>query len=183
MLYVRVTLRSGEQVVSEFSRLRGISRYSQQVMGGVKPFNVWQVVAETHPVSGEPCLMRSRRLINGREIVDMQIVEPQTERADEARATLRADLFDPVTEPQGGEAGIWVAPDNEDRPELAVAGARYPVHVNPSTLDRYVILRAGDEPVTHIIHEGRPQRIEDDAAIPGVTNYPHADEGYDEDDV
>lgn len=136
MRYLMATLTNGETVISEFSKLSNVQRYIAQVFAGTKPFNVWIPVGTEHPQSGEPCLVRRREMISGSMIARVQEVEPVGEDHGHDPAN-----FNPITLPQSGEYGSWTCPDNEDTPEGAVAGARYPVHRDPNTLRRFVFIR------------------------------------------
>ena len=63
---------------------------------------------------------------------------------DNAIANYVPEMFVSAVEIQAGEGGTWIAP-TENAPEGAVAGQRYPVHIDTPTLGRYVILRATPE--------------------------------------
>lgn len=141
-MFLRVTLDDGRQYVGEFSKLGNVQRYATQVMAGVKPFNVWQVVARVHPASGEPCLMRTRVMLSGRRVQSVEMVQPVAEAP--AGTTDPLD-FEPVVEVQHGEYGLWTAPTEGELVEGAEPGMKYPVHVEPTDLQRYVVLRAADD--------------------------------------
>jgi hypothetical protein len=63
---------------------------------------------------------------------------------DNAIANYVPEMFVSAVEIQAGEGGTWIAP-TENVPEGAVAGQRYPVHIDTSTLNRFVILRVSPE--------------------------------------
>jgi hypothetical protein len=142
--FLRATLDTGEQVVSEFANLAGSGQgYATQVFAGVKPFNAWRVVSGRHPVSGEEVLVRARTMYSGRRIQTIQQVKPIAGR--EQNHGYAADAFEAVLEVQHGQYGMWVAP-SENTPEGAVAGTEYPIHRDSPDFRRYVILRVAGEP-------------------------------------
>lgn len=140
--FLQVELTTGEQVISEFSKLGKIGRYVGQVFAGSKPLNVWSVLAKTHPHSGEPVLIRRRRFIPAAMIVAIEAVQPKAGMAESH--DLNPANFEPVPQMQKGTYGLWVAP--EDAAEGLVAGAEYPVHVDPESLQRYVIISGAGTP-------------------------------------
>lgn len=137
-MFLRITMKDGETFVSEFTKLANAQRYAIQVFAGIKPFNVWKVVGNQHPASGEHVLVRQRVMLNGRDIASIEHVERV---ATQETNSLEPNDFAPVAESQSGPGGSWVAPA-VNTPEHAVAGVRYPVHIHPQTLVPYVILRA-----------------------------------------
>lgn len=139
--FLRITTRTGEKYVSEFTKLVNVQRYASQVFIGQKPFNVWRVVGDVHPQSGERVLVRQRVMLNGRDVLEVEHVQ---RKPDVDANTMDAADFEPVAEIQSGQGGLWTAPE-QNTPEHAVAGVRYPVHINPQTLRPYVILQAERE--------------------------------------
>src|SRR5688500_18272217 len=67
-LFVRATLKSGEQVISTFTKLKGISRYGSDVLSGRKSFNRWRRVSTAHPVSCGRVMRRAQEVISGSDI-------------------------------------------------------------------------------------------------------------------
>jgi hypothetical protein len=139
-MFLKVSTFDGEEFISEFAKLKGTERYLAQVFMG-RAFNVWKDVASVHPHSGEPCLMRTRVSLSGRAIKRVQRV---VRKADAAPNSMSPADFEPEILPQSGQGGIWVAP-TQNTPDGAVAGASYPVHIDPTSLDRYVILSIARE--------------------------------------
>lgn len=132
-MFLQAKLRDGTTVISEFSKLASVQKYANQVFAGVKPFNAWRVVGDTHPVSGEKVLLRTREMINGKEIVS--ITEVQQDGT-------------PIITTQAGARGLWKAPlgaSVEVEGVQASAGETYPKHRDPVSMREYVILRAAAE--------------------------------------
>lgn len=155
-MFVRVTLKDGEQAVSEFSKMRGIGTYASEVMSGRKAFALWRPVAQTHPISGAPCLVRSRVMVNGTEVRNMEVVIPTTEEHN-----FDPRNFTPLPNIQRGPYGLWTVPENEDRPEGVPVGAQFPVYRDSVTLRRYVVLRVaenGNEERRHWL-DGEPSPV------------------------
>jgi hypothetical protein len=140
-MYLQATLRDGTRVVSEFTKPQNIARYAAQCFAGMRPFNAWQTTGNRHPYSGEEVLVRQWRLINGREVMTIEQVQPRP--GFETSHDMQPENFEPVPHVQQGPQGGWTAPA-ENTPEGAVVGARYPVHVTEGDLRTYVILRAAD---------------------------------------
>lgn len=168
-VYLMATLASGEQVVSEFHKLGRIQRYVTQVQSGQKPFNAWRVVGTRHPVSGEPVLTRAREFLNGYQITRITQVEPT--RADHGYEPAN---FRPVVTMEKGRLGLYTVPDNEDRPEAFVerdipGGMQFPVHQDPTTLRRYVVLAQGDPGAAPETEAAEERRFYLDAARGGWT--------------
>lgn len=139
--YLRATLRDGTQVVSVFTKLTNVENYARDVFAMRKPFNAWAIVGTQHPASGEPVLMRQRRVINGGQIVGIEAVKPVSGREEDHG--LAAENFEPVTHTRRGRDGTYAFTD-ANAPEGAQAGIDYPVHRDPTRqhgYNRYVILR------------------------------------------
>jgi hypothetical protein len=137
--FLRATLEDGTQVISEFSKLARVGRYAAQVMAGQKALNVWRPVATQHPASGEPVLIRTRTLINGRLVRSLEQVQPAV--VDHG---YDPNGFEPVPEMARGRYGTWVCPSPvpEGAPAGLVPGAEYPIHRDVTGWgDRYVIVR------------------------------------------
>jgi|ERR1043166_4610507 DNA-binding cell septation regulator SpoVG len=128
-IYLQAALTDGTTVTGEFDRLAHVQRYVSRVYAGVAPFNVWQTVSTTHPVSGETNSQRVRVMVNGDRINCIRQVNVDGS---------------PFVETARGEAGLWVAPA-ENTPEGAVAGVRYPVSREAETLARYVVLKVATD--------------------------------------
>jgi hypothetical protein len=142
MLYVRATLVSGEQLVSQFEKVAKFGRFARDVFHGRVPFNVWTPVGDTHPASGERVLYRGRRIVNPRHIVSLDRVRPV---AGAPEGTLDPTHFELEPEMQRGRFGAWTCPDTvpAHAPEGLVAGASYPVHRDTTGYgERYVVARA-----------------------------------------
>jgi len=141
IMLVRATMTDGSQHVSEFSKLRGIRRLSGDVFGGRKAFPVWATVAEAHPVSGEPCQIRTRKLVSGRLIASLEIVDAEgasIQMVDE------------------GAAGRITFTEDQDVPEGVQPGVDYPLHRSPDGR-RFVVVfsnsGAGEQDVLHYIDD------------------------------
>jgi len=134
-MYVRATLDNGKQYISEFTKLVHLGRYASRVMSGMQAFNCWQVTSTRHPASGERVLFRKRLLISGRKIETLEEVEPSMPDHD-----MQPENFRSVSVMQLGKLGYWVAPE-DNTPEGAVAGVKYPVHQDAATWQKYIILR------------------------------------------
>jgi hypothetical protein len=135
-----ITLHSGDKFVSEFHKLRGLGRYSADVFGGRKSFNVWKVLSRTHPASGETCLVRQRLNVGGKDILFMQQVEPNPTFAPDQHATMDPMYFQPVPIVEKGPHGLHIFADTDDLPDGARPGIGYPIHREPETLRQYVWL-------------------------------------------
>ena len=140
-MLVRATMTDGTQHVSEFSKLRGIRRLSADVFGGRKAFPVWDTVAEAHPVSGEPCQVRTRKLVSGRLIASLEVVDAEgasIQMVDE------------------GAAGRITFTEDQDIPEGVRPNVDYPLHRSPDGR-RFVVVfsnsGAGEQDVLHYIDE------------------------------
>jgi hypothetical protein len=140
--FLMATLKDGRKVVAEFSKLKGTGQgYTGRVFAQAMPFNAWRVVGHTHPVSGERVLVRTRVMINGAEIAEIAPVQP---RDGIANHNYEPENFEPATEIQRGQYGVWTAP-RENTPEGAQPGVAYPVHRDEVTLARFVYLSVDPE--------------------------------------
>jgi hypothetical protein len=145
MIYVLVKLEDGSTVVAPYQRLRGIGRYSAQVMSGAKPLNLWTVRGEAHPVTGERILMRSRRTVSGKTVREMQVVTPKAD-ADAAQIdALAPDAFEPAVEPQSIGFGLYTVDRTKTLEDGIVlpAGTVLPIHRDTGLGERYVVACAG----------------------------------------
>lgn len=139
-MFVLTTLKTGEKFISEFTKLRGLRSYSSQVMSGQKSFAAWTVVAREHPASGEPCLVRTRTFVSGTAIATMTEVAPTTEDHE-----YDPENFKPVEHFQKNEYGFFQFTDALAADiEGAVAGIEYPIHRDPTSLRKYVILSVAE---------------------------------------
>lgn len=154
-MFVRVTLRDGSRAVTEYTRVRNLPTYAAEVFGGRKPLSLWRPADENrHPISGEPCLIRTRVLIPGAEVTKMEQVMPN--RPDH---NFDPDNFDPIPVIQGTQRrnGLFrFKPDDPNLPELAVPGIDYPRHFEGTGYSQrsYVILQAemdGEPEVRHYL--------------------------------
>ena len=153
-MFVRATLTGGDQVVSEFDRLRGIRSLSGNVMSGRRPFPVWKVVGTHHTFSAEPKATRTREFINGSMIKSMQIVEPVVEDHG-----YNPEMFRPVARMDAGSAGLHRFTE-ETLPEgvdvEVSTDIDYPCHRAPDGR-RYVVLHyrsdAGDPDVEYYLDD------------------------------
>src|ERR1043166_7880985 len=102
-IYLQAALTDGTTVTGEFDRLAHVQRYVSRVYAGVAPFNVWQTVSTTHPVSGETNSQRVRVRGSGDRINAMRHVSAEGSR---------------VGNTARGGAGLW-APPAENTPEGA----------------------------------------------------------------
>lgn len=152
-LYVQATLKgSGERVISEFDKLKGIRKLSADVMGSAKAFPVWRPLSERHPISGEPCLVRRRSFIAGSEIAGMEVMKPKAGFEDSHN--YQPDNFEPEAIIQAGRNGTWRAPDalTEGFVEGSTPGALYPIRRDPDHR-RYVVLAYNDaQPEQSVVH-------------------------------
>ena len=204
--YLRATLKDGSKLVSSFEKLANVQKYSAQIFARVNVFNAWELVSRTHPTSGEACLVRRRRMISGDQITEIERVvpisfeafvalqdfdRPTTENRslyDEAISNYDPNVFESALEIQQGEGGIWIAP-MENVPEGAVAGQRYPVHIDAASLGRFVILRAATDAAAEVrfqIEANRATRATTIDEITGgrVVDGPvDGDEDVDEDEI
>jgi hypothetical protein len=87
--------------------------------------------------------MRQRIMLNGRDIQSLQQV---TRSPDAPEGSLDPAHFQPVVEAQSGDGGIWVCPREGEAPEHAVRGMQYPVHIDRTSLQPYVILLRAGQP-------------------------------------
>jgi hypothetical protein len=147
-MYVKATLKDGTIIISPFTQLNGLEGYAANVMSGRKPFNAWQIVSTTHPVSGERgVLQRRRRLVSGDQITELEEVKPL---AGTDPSALNPDDFEPVIHVKRGEGGFHkFQPGTEEQPlpEHAAAGVEYPIHREADGYGyvRYVILKVEAE--------------------------------------
>ena len=150
-MFVRALMTDGTQVVSSFEKLQGIRKLSADVLGNRKAFPVWRVVGTTHPVSGEPCLTRTRQFVSGRMIAHMEVVEPTTENHEYDPTNFAA-----VVEVQRGDAGRMLFTEDMDAVEGITVGVEYPLHRDPDGR-RFVVVTSnsaeGEEDVRHYIDE------------------------------
>lgn len=145
-MFLRATLDDGTQVVSEFSKLASVGRYATQVFSGQKAFNGWKVVGTTHPHSGEQTLVRERVMYNGRSVRSIEQVEPTTEEHG-----LDPANFQPAATPQRALHGSFTVPEEVPHADL-VAGAKYPIHRDPETFRKYVIVKVATEEAAEVRH-------------------------------
>lgn len=177
-MYALISLKSGERLISQFTKLRGLGSYASKVMSGQKALNVWTIISTTHPASGERCLVRTRRQISGSDVVEMQEVTPRASATPQAVARLEPEAFEPALQIEKGPHGLHTFAAGEDLPVGAQAGIPYPLHRDPQTLHKYVVLRAANGDVT----EQRHEFVE--GAMAGVTSLPETEEveNFDDDD-
>ncbi len=179
MLHVLITLKDGTKFVSEFTKLRGIGTYAAQVMTGKKALNRWHVISHEHPVSGERVLVREREMINGVEVRAMQEVMPKPDANERDVAALKPNAFIAKPSIEKGPHGLHLFdPTDETRPEGVSTTLPYPIHRDPESLRKYVILDArGETPVRHYLD---PENIGLTAV--GSDDYGHDDDDNDNDD-
>jgi hypothetical protein len=84
-------------------------------------------------------------MYNGMQIKSLAVVKPIA--GMETSHQYDPGNFQPVSEVQDGEYGMYIAPA-ENTPTGAVAGVEYPVHRDDASLRRYVILRVEQAPTT-----------------------------------
>ena len=163
-MLVRATMTDGSQHVSEFSKLRGIRRLSADVFGGRKGFPVWETVATSHPVSGEPCQIRTRKLVSGRLIASLEAV-------DEDGA--------PIQMVDEGSAGRITFAADQDIPDGVRQDVDYPLHRSPDGR-RFVIVfsnsGAGEEDVLHYIDDEAGASEEVAVGVMGEADYDDEDQ-------
>jgi len=182
MLYVRALMVDGTQVVSSFERLQGIRKLSADVLGNRKAFPVWRVVGTTHPVSGEPCLTRTRQFVSGRQIAHMEVVTPTNENHE-----YDPENFEPVVEVQRGDAGRMFFTEDMDPVDGVTVGVEYPLHRAPDGR-RFVIVTSnsgdGEEDVLHYIDDEAVDMTDAlrDVMEPGAPVV-ESDEDYDDEDA
>jgi hypothetical protein len=141
-MFVKAKLEGGESVIVEFEKLKGIRQLSADVMGGRKAFPIWRKVADRHPVSNEPVLVRTRTFIRGDQITEMEVVKPIA--GEEETHEFRPEAFESMVLVRSNDVhGNWTAPAGEGAVVGAQAGAEYPIHRGEDHR-RYVIL-AWDE--------------------------------------
>jgi hypothetical protein len=156
---LQATMKNGAVVVGEFTKLGHIQRYVSQVFRGDKPFNAWQTVGTTHPVTGEPVLMRTRVMFNGPEILSIVQI-------DEAGSA--------VAEVQGGEVGRYTVPSPAPEGCPLPSGTIVPCHRDAATLRRFVIVDGSgtqfwlDQPVADTVLAR--DRFDDDGFDEGDDN-------------
>lgn len=148
MFYILATVVVGnevDEVICEFQNSQKMRKFAREVMSGAKALPVWRKISDTHPQSGEPSLIRSRRFINGNLVLSMEVVQPKQDFAD--THGYDPNRFEPVPEIKSQGYGFWTCPP-DDAPEGAVVGARYAVKRDAVDQRRYVTLRVaeGDAP-------------------------------------
>lgn len=154
--YLRVTTDAGIQYVSEFHKLGFPEKYFQKVLRAGKIFNVWNVVSETHPQSGEAVLIRRRIMLNPTRIVSVEEVEPDVRTGPD---DYNPSHFKAKALIEKGAFGLWTAPTEEGALVVdALPGAKYPIRRDNDSLRRYVVLRAGEgeDEVRHWLDEAQP---------------------------
>jgi hypothetical protein len=133
--------------VSQFTKLRGIGTYAGNVMTGRKALNLWRVLSNEHPVSGERTLVRQRKMINGSEVAAMEEVTPLPHASPESVASLLPEAFEPKPHIEKGPHGLYqFEATDETRPEGVSTTLPYPIHRDPDSLRRYVVLDARTDP-------------------------------------
>lgn len=204
--YLRATLKDESKIVSSFEKLANVQKYAAQIFARVNVFNAWELVARVHPTSGEPCLVRRRRMISGDQITEIERVVPRTmteinaiaartgetpmtvQSYEEAISNYDPNLFESAVEIQAGDGGIWIAP-MENAPIGAVPGQRYPVHVDATSLGRFVILHVATETEPEIRFNLEANRATSHATIDDLTGGnvvdgpTDGDEDIDEDEI
>jgi hypothetical protein len=193
--FLRATLKDGSQIVSSFEKLANVQKYAAQIFARINVFNAWELVARVHPTSGEPCLVRRRRMISGDQITEIERVVPisleafraiprmggdrivmAVESYEEAIANYDPTVFESALEIQAGDGGIWIAP-LENAPTGAVAGQRYPVHVDTASLGRFVILHVATEANPEVRFNLEANRATSNATIDELTGGRTVEEG------
>jgi hypothetical protein len=175
------TGKEPKPMVSEFGNRQNVRNYARDVFAGKKPFNVWRVVSEAHPVSGERVRMRRGWFINGAEILSITEVKPK--QGHETNHEYNPDLFEQVVLPEqfdwrgsgysrsgSGKQGYWTAP-TENTPTGAEPGVVYPIHRDEDGR-RYVVLSVdpvesrlnldGGEPGTSVVAAGTGDESDED---------------------
>lgn len=204
--YLRATLKDGSKIVSSFEKLANVQKYAAQIFARVNVFNAWELVARVHPTSGEPCLVRRRRMISGDQITEIERVIPRTmteinaiaARTGETPMTVQSyenainmydpNVFESAVEIQAGEGGVWIAP-TENVPSGAVAGQRYPIHIDATTLARFVILHVATDDTPEVRFQLEANRATTNATIDDLTGGrtvdgpTDGDEDVDEDEI
>lgn len=205
--YLQATLKDGSTVVSSFEKLANVQKYAATIFARMNVFNAWQLVARVHPTSGEACLVRRRRMISGDQITEIERVVPRSlesinaiavrtqeqpmtaQSYEDAIANYDPNMFESALEIQAGDGGIWVAP-TENTPTGAVAGQRYPVHVNAQSLARFVILHVATDTAPEIVFQLEANRATTHQTIdeltggrPTVDGPVDGDEDIDEDEI
>ena len=157
-MFLMATLTTGGQVVSEFTELKKVQKYAQDIFAGRASFNAWKVVSNVHPASGEKVLIRERLLISGEHIVSIQQVQPTTTEHE-----YMPNYFVPVQVMKEGDRGLWQVPEGttvEVDGVIATPGLDYPHHREARSLREYVILRAANDaegvPEVRYYTDGQP---------------------------
>lgn len=119
--FLKAKLTDGTEVISGFSKLKGVGQYASKVMFGAQPLNVWRPVPDMQHPSGQKVLARTRQMISGRLIESITEVEPTVEDHGYDPRNFR-----PRITWQSGNGGIWTCPDPAPAEGL-VPGTDYPV--------------------------------------------------------
>jgi len=154
--FLLITASDGTQFISEYRKLGNIEKYLKRTFFENKPLNVWNVVSEVHPDSGEAVLYRTRTIVNGRNVISVQEVTPVEGRQGDDYSPESFELK-PVLE--RGQFGTWTAPTTEGALVVdARPGATYPIHRDAESMRRYVILKAGqgEDETRHYLDPERP---------------------------
>lgn len=155
--FLKIITTSDDIYVSEYRKLGNIEKYLKRVFYENKPLNVWHVISEVHPDSGEAVLYRRRLVLNGKNIVAVEEVVPTESRRGNDYSP---NLFQPKPVIEKGQYGTWTAPTTEGALVVdARPGATYPIHRDPESVRRYVVLKAGEgeDEIRHYLDPERPQ--------------------------
>jgi hypothetical protein len=191
--YLKATLKDGTNVVSSYEKLTNVQKYAATIFARMNVFNAWELVSRTHPTSGEACLVRRRRMISGDQITEIERVVPisfesanrtrpantvpmTAEAYENAIANYDPNVFTSALEIQAGDGGLWIAP-TENTPAGAVAGQRYPVHVETQTLARFVILHVATDTAPEVRFQLEANRATTHQTIDGITGGRVVEEG------
>lgn len=149
-MFMQANLKDGSKIISQFSKLGKVGAYAGQVFGGRKAFNAWEVVGDTHPVSGEKVLYRQRKLIAGSDISSLQVVKPKA--GFETSHGFAPENFEQVVEMEHGRYGVFTVEAQDDgglRPaglsEDIPLGTEFPIRRDGSSLRKYIVVRAASE--------------------------------------
>lgn len=175
MFYIMATIAIAgleQSVISEFQNAQKMRRFAREVMSGGKALPVWRKISDMHPQSGEEVLVRNRSFISGAAVMTMEVVQPREGYA--GRHGYDPANFESVPEIKSAGYGFWTCPE-DDAPEGAVVGARYPVKRDTSDQRRFVTLRIAEGETAERRHYLDAERV-------GVTSLGASDDEDFEDD-
>lgn len=110
--FLRVSYRTNggaltTAISGPYTRLVNVATYARRVMAGSEPFALWASFSGVHPISGAPCAMRERILLNGRDVVTIEEVAWTSEHTMPRIDVPDSSFWTRVVRPAPGARGTF----------------------------------------------------------------------------